>query len=210
MLDFAFNTDSDSHAFCEGIAMEMCGMFHVSVEEAVNIINWAWSGHHFERKYEDTRYHWLESEWAKRLYRQYVSPLRAVPRSFWLSLDDARRRRDGERFANRPTLECPHSTERSAPLGFERDLDSGSYAFCEVIAKEMARRYNVPIEEAVTRMNWLWSQHRTAAGRVDIRDLLLNWAQSQRGKDIVPAEEFWLGWADYIYLSFPKTSSGGF
>jgi hypothetical protein len=57
---------------------------------------------------------------------------------------------------------------------FDFATDEKSYHFCRRIAEEMATGYQIPIEDAVARINWLWSGH-TFQGE-DSRYHWLDWA----------------------------------
>jgi hypothetical protein len=66
-IKFEFLTDQQSQAFCEKVAAEMCRLFGISLDEAVERIDAHW----YEQEIlgeDDLVYHEDETFWANQIY----------------------------------------------------------------------------------------------------------------------------------------------
>lgn len=84
-MNFLFETDSESEAFCERIAQEMVRLFGISPDEAVGRINNAWKG--LSIVGDDLIYHETEEYWANNIYygkesEWWLSPPGLKPRPY--------------------------------------------------------------------------------------------------------------------------------
>lgn len=67
---FEFTTDNESKAFCMEIAQQMAKRYSISIEHAIERINYLWHGQTFVGE-EDDHYHWSVENWTKHIFNYW-------------------------------------------------------------------------------------------------------------------------------------------